>query len=231
MAQRKKTKKSGKELVSKEGKGLLFSEETAVYLVDDSGSMGDNMVYGQLVRKHKALLNALNVMMDVREEFPTTDRLGFVHFGGSEGWLLKPTTYSLDQRLAIDKSRCSGGTPMLPAIKLAAKELLNFEGMLRMVVISDGEPNLGGEKKDVLEAGVTLFNEVGIIIDTVGIGVPGATSAYDEEFMTRLADLSGGQFFPAADPEELRKLLQRMARERGMLLGAGIKQLPALPHE
>lgn len=223
-----KSNKSEKGLVSKEGKGLLFSEETAVYLLDSSGSMGSLMDSVSKASKQVALKEALNAMMAVRQEFQSNDRLGLVGFGGSAEWKIQPTAYGPDHVGAIDSIHNGGGTPMLPAIRLAASELLNHTGLLRVVILSDGEPNIEGTKAQVLDACTALYHKVGIIFDTVGIGIPGVTSDYDERFMTQVAEQSGGQFFPAGDIEELRKLLKRMARERAVLLGTGIKQLPAM---
>lgn len=225
----KRAPRSGKELVSREGEGLLFSEETAIYLLDDSGSMRDSMSYGLGISKIAALRDALSVMMAVRNEYPSTDRLGMVHYGGSAGWLIEPEQYSEQHRIVLNKLNAEGGTPMLAAIKLAATSIIHFNGMLRMVIISDGEPNNGGDKNEVFDACVTLYNELGVITDTVGIGIPGVTSSFDESWLAKVANYSGGQYFPAGDKEELRKLLTRMARERGMLLGQGIRQLPAMP--
>ena len=237
----------------KEGEDVLLSEETTVYLIDCSGSMNDMMAGsssysdysggdlnpdGEEVnlincRKVTAVKRAMVAMLEARQSYPTADKIGIVGFSGSYNEqkfsrsLIDPEMVSSDHFKAVASLWATGGTPMYQGFEKAARLLADAEGMARIVLISDGEPNEGYEKDDIRKLVGTFNTDYGFVIDCVGIGIPGKTSAYDEAFMKDLAKLGSGEFYPVEDLDELTKRLVRMVQERYLLIGEGIKLLAA----
>lgn len=89
------------------------------------------------------------------------------------------------------------GTVMAQAVQLAAKQVTRATqagSVSRVIIITDG---IVHDPSETLRALETLRGQ-GAGITTVGIG-----QDFDEEFLTRVADRSGGQYYYAAEPAEL----------------------------
>jgi Ca-activated chloride channel family protein len=89
------------------------------------------------------------------------------------------------------------GTEMAQALDLAIKQVSKAVvagSVNRVIIITDGIVHDPSETLRRLE---TLRSQ-GLTITTVGIG-----QDFDEEFLTRIADRSGGQYYYAAEPSEL----------------------------
>ena len=89
------------------------------------------------------------------------------------------------------------GTMMARAIELALKQVEQSSQpgtVSRVIIMTDGIVHDPGDTLTQLQA--LRAKRVGIT--TVGIG-----QDFDEEFLTRVADRSGGQYYYAADPAEL----------------------------
>jgi Ca-activated chloride channel family protein len=108
-----------------------------------------------------------------------------------------------EQRLPVD---IGTGTYMAEALRAASDALKqNAENthVNRLIVISDGIV----QDADTTLAGVAAIQDEGLAITTIGIG-----DDFDEEFLTRIADNSRGQYYYAADIEEITdRLHQEMA--------------------
>lgn len=216
----------------KEGEDVLMSEEQAIYLVDVSGSMANIIGYDgdYQITKAQAVFKAMRAMMEARLSYATADKVGIITFGAS-GRRLTEVIAELEvagpQHLSClsGVENAHGGTPMYQGLERSAEVLAGAEGLVRIVLMSDGEPNEGHSKSDVLGIARKLSKTYGFIIDTIGIGIPGKTREYDEVFMKTLAVEGAGQFFPIDNVEELVKLLKKTAIERKALFGEGIKLL------
>ena len=123
------------------------------------------------------------------------------------------------------KLRAQGDTPMFQAFEKACKQLASAPGLARIVMLTDGEPNQGYTKQDILHLVEKVATRYGIIVDCVGIGIKGKTVDYDEEFLRKLAEVGSGEFYPIEDIDQLVKRLMFSALERKALLGGGIKLL------
>lgn len=215
----------------KEGDDVLMSEEQAVYLIDVSGSMSGTIGFDgdRMINKAGAVRKAMQAMMEARLSYATADKVGIIAFG-VEGRqmteVLAPLEVAGPQHLTcISQISSAGGTPMYQGLEKSAEVLAGAEGLVRIVLMSDGEPNEGYSKEDILGLVRKLSKAYGFIVDTIGIGIPGRTSSYDEKFMKSVAMEGAGQFFPIDNVDELVKLLKKSAIERKVLFGEGIRLL------
>lgn len=216
----------------KEGDDVLMSEEQAIYLIDRSGSMRNAIGYDgdNEITKMQAVKKAMRAMMEARMTYATADKVGVVTFGGGDDRYMTRVEAGLEvagpDHIKCMSGVCSaGGTPMYQGLEKAAELLAKAEGLVRIVLLSDGEPNEGHSKSEVLGLVRKLSKTYGFIIDTIGIGVAGRTREYDEGFMKQVATEGAGQFFPIDNVDELVKLLEKMAVERKLLFGDGIRLL------
>lgn len=215
----------------KEGDDVLMSEEQAIYLIDRSGSMANVIGYDgdHQITKMQAVKKAMKAMMEARISYATADKVGILTFGAGQRNMTEveaPLEVAGPQHITcMTDVSPSGGTPMYQGFEKSAEVLAKSEGLVRIVLMSDGEPNDGHSKAEVLGLVRKLSKQYGFIIDTIGIGIPGRTQKYDEQFMKTLAVEGAGQFFPIDNVDELVKLLQKTAIERRLLFGDGIKLL------
>lgn len=101
---------------------------------------------------------------------------------------------------------CFGMTAMLPAIKLAVTDVRPTT----ILLITDGDPNVGGGKEKVLEY---VTNLTGIVINCIGIG--NSESSYwgnelDEDFLTTLAEATGGKYYNADNVSKLESSIKML---------------------
>ncbi len=105
-----------------------------------------------------------------------------------------------EQRLPAD---IGTGTYMAEALRTGAemlKQTVIPQGVNRLIVISDGIV----QDADVTMLNVTAIQEEGLAITTIGIG-----DEFDEEFLTRIADNSRGEYYYAADIVEITDRLHQ----------------------
>lgn len=96
-----------------------------------------------------------------------------------------------------DAFELGDGTFMARAIELAAKQVDKASragSVARVVIVTDGIVHDPTDALHQLEA----LRSQGAGITTIGIG-----QDFDEEYLTRIADRGGGQYYYAADPAEL----------------------------
>ncbi|HUT74394.1 MAG TPA: VWA domain-containing protein [Armatimonadota bacterium] len=89
------------------------------------------------------------------------------------------------------------GTRMAQAVELAAKQVERSSqpgAVARVIIMTDG---IVHDPSDTL-ARIEALRTLGAGITTIGIGLD-----FDEEYLTRIADRSGGQYYYAEDPAEL----------------------------
>lgn len=160
------------------------------------------------------------------------DRIGLVAFAG-EALTQVPITidypvlyHSLEQ-LQAGSGMLEDGTAIGTALATAANRLRRVEGKSRVVVlVTDGENNRG--EIDPLTA-ARAAAAYGIKVYTIGIGTEGVARVpvargpfgvqyaslpvhIDEQLLTQIAKLTGGQYFRAQTREALEKIYDEIDR-------------------
>lgn len=189
--------------------------------IDTSRSMDamDFTVGGRQVTRMSVVKGVIGRFIKAREG----DRIGIVVFG-SQAFVLSPMTldnqavYSLVDNIV---SRMAGdGTAIGDAIGLGVKKLRERpEGSRVMILITDGE-NTEGSLPPRLAA--QLAAHEGIRIYTIGVGSKGLVPFFedghmtqvkmeiDEELLTDVATITGGEYFRATDTDALEQIYQRI---------------------
>jgi len=229
-------KKESKELVNQEGLATLMSEETLIFLLDCSGSMSHP--FGSTTRIG-ALKRALKSTIIDRINSSSEDHMGFIGFGLTDpsdytdiSVLQEPGPVFRGSEKVVSRLKASGSTPMKAALERGFEQLDDYaEGMGRLVLMSDGQPN--EHKEDILEMVAEMHEETGFIVDTIAIGgsVIGKWSGADSNFMREVAKAGGGEFYECESPEKLTLRMSEMEAERRTLIGQGVLMLQAAPEE
>jgi len=159
---------------------MEVANDKPMLLIDVSDSMNTHITTvtaeGQRVQGDTRIEALRKVVTNIRGEVQVV----MIAFGGE----------SVTPRFVDNVPAASGGTPLHLAIALA-KEY----GATRLVVISDGAPDMAEQSKE--EA-----RKLGGRIDVIYIGDPGG---YGEDFLLELAALTGGTRFDGklSDPKQL----------------------------
>lgn len=137
-----------------------------------------------------------------------TDIVSIVTFeGGVE--ILVPATKASDQASICKKIEGivpGGGTALFAGVSKGAEEMRKFlskESVNRVILLSDGQANVGpASPGELAELGSSLIKE-GISVTTIGLG-----SGYNEDLMTRLAEKSDGRHAFVESPKQLAQIFQ-----------------------
>lgn len=201
--------------VGLQGKKIQASERTPVhlvYLVDTSGSMQgtDRM---DLAKK------SLRTLTD---KLKTGDTVAICTYAGGVEKILDPTGIDQRERIiaAIDRLRAGGSTAMGDGIAMAydlAKKTLVKNHVNRVVVLSDGDANVGRTSGEELKKIIRGHRGEGITLSTVGFG----SGNYKDAMMEQLADSGDGNYTYIDSEEQSRRvfgeqvdgLLQVIARD------------------
>jgi Ca-activated chloride channel family protein len=189
--------------------------------IDTSRSMEamDFTVEGRQVTRMAVIKGVIGRFIKAREG----DRIGIVVFG-SQAFVLSPMTldnqavYSLVGNIV---SRMAGdGTAIGDAIGLGVKKLRDRpEGSRILILVTDGE-NTEGSLPPELAA--QLAAHEGIRIYTIGVGSKGLVPfmedgrmtrvkmEIDEELLTEVAGITGGEYFRATDTGALEQIYLRI---------------------
>jgi Ca-activated chloride channel family protein len=197
------------------GKHVQGAERAAVhlvYLVDTSGSMNSADKLG-LAKKSLHLLT---------DTLKAGDTIALCTYAGSVREVLAPTGMNDKPKIhaAIDDLSASGSTAMSSGIDLAyalAKKTLVKGHVNRVVVLSDGDANVGPSSHDQLLKQIEQYRNEGITLSTVGFG----DGNYKDTMMEQLADKGDGNYSYIDDEKQARKvfvdqidgLLQVIARD------------------
>jgi Ca-activated chloride channel homolog len=161
---------------------------------------------------------------------PSGLNLGIESFAGSATVLVSPTTnrdlaVRAIQTLKLAESTATGDAL---AAALAAidevNQLIPAQGQgpppARIVLMSDGKQNTGRDEFDVAaQAGAAH-----IPISTISFGTPYGTIdiqgerapvPVDDDSLTRVAQLSGGQFYPAQSNQQIHQVYDTLAHQIG----------------
>lgn len=183
-----------------------------VYLVDTSGSMQSPDKLGLAQKSLHLLTDSLH----------QGDTVALCTYAGSVREILAPT--GADQRgkihAAIDQLTAGGSTAMSSGIDLAyalAKRTAVKGHVNRVVVLSDGDANVGASSHDAILKQIEQYKNEGITLSTVGFG----SGNYKDTMMEQLADKGDGNYSYIDDEKQAKKvfveqidgLLQVIARD------------------
>ena len=124
--------------------------------------------------------------------------------------VLVPATKLTDKQFvydAIDKITPRGSTALFAGVSKGAEELRKFkneEAINRVILLSDGQANVGPQSPQELgDLGTSLAKE-GISVTTIGLG-----NGYNEDLMNKLALNSDGNHSFVATPGELAQVFDQ----------------------
>lgn len=143
------------------------------------------------------------------------DRIGLILFG-EQAYLQTPLTFdtkTVRQHLQEAQLGFAGNaTAIGEAIGLAVKRLRDRPAESRiLVLLTDGANTAGANPRQAMEVAA----EANIRIHTIGIGAPrrgNVSGDIDERLLTEIADITGGQYFRARDPNELQQIYAELDR-------------------
>ncbi|MCK6522962.1 VWA domain-containing protein [Myxococcota bacterium] len=167
------------------------------FLVDTSGSMSSSDKLGLAQKSLEYLVSQLG------EE----DTVALVTYAGSTQVMLEPT--SADQRAkitaAIQRLTSGGGTAMGSGMELAyrmADKSFESGAENRVIVLSDGDANIGRTSHDEILAGITGYAKKGITMSTIGFGM----GNYQDTMMEQLANKGDGNYYYIDSYDEAKKV-------------------------
>jgi len=183
-----------------------------VYLVDTSGSMHSADKIGLAQKSLHLLTDSLH----------QGDTVALCTYAGSVREILAPTGAEQRAKIhaAIDQLTASGSTAMASGIDLAyslAKRTLVKGHVNRVVVLSDGDANVGATSHEAMLKQIEQYKNEGITLSTVGFG----NGNYQDTMMEQLADKGDGNYSYIDDEKQAKKvfveqidgLLQVIARD------------------
>jgi Ca-activated chloride channel family protein len=171
----------GKEIDASERKPVRLT-----FLVDTSGSM-------QSPDKIQMAKRSLHFLVDQLNE---EDSVALATYAGSVSKVLGPTSLSEKARVhaAIENLTAGGSTAMNSGIDLAyrmARESYVPGAENRVIVLSDGDANVGpSTHQDILKT-IRRSAEQGITLSTIGFGM----GNYKDTMMEQLANKGDGNYF------------------------------------
>ena len=173
-----------------------------VFLVDVSGSMSDDNKLG-LAKQTLRLLT---------EQMRDIDTITLITYADGEKLVLEPTKGTQENKrkilAAINELTAGGATAGEQAIQLAYKEAQKAyikDGINRILLMTDGDFNVGITNFETLKGMVAEKRKAGISLSTFGFG----TDNYNEELMEQIADAGDGTYSYIDNKNEAKKVLQR----------------------
>ena len=165
-------------------------------VMDASGSMSGR---GKIdYAKRAAKLLATSMEQD--------DTYSFVTFSDDATTVVPATAVYEPKAIhqAIDRVLEGGGTNIYAGLQKGASEVkrsVRPEQVGRLVLLSDGKATAGITDPVALERFVSTLASSGVTVSAVGLGLE-----YNEDLMSRLADVGGGTYDFVDDPKELSKV-------------------------
>lgn len=190
---------------------LPTSGRDLLLAVDISPSMRqrDMRIGGQIVNRLVAVKSVVGEFVAQREG----DRLGLILFG-EQAYLQTPLTFDRKTlKTLLYEAQLgfagSNGTAIGDAIGLAVKRLQDRSKNHRVVILLTDGANNSGALEPIKAA--QLASRAKVKIYTIGVGARGA-SGLDEQTLSEVAKITGGQFFRARNPAELDAIYQELNR-------------------
>ena len=184
----------------------------AVALVlDISGSMAGDPIAHVIAASH-----IVSTLLDER------DKLAIVTFSNHAGVRCGLTTCDAEGRKLISDAlrtiHTEGGTNMHAGMEAAAGILVSAPAGLRktMVVLSDGQPNVGLSSGEQLSQYTSSLRPIGV--STLGFGLH-----HDEHILSAIATAGSGRYAYVPDPMVARVDLARAALAHGGIVAEGIQ--------
>ena len=169
-----------------------------VFLVDVSGSMND--------REKLPLAQASLKLLTQR--LRPQDRVSMVVYAGRTAVELPSTTgdHKAEILAAIDRLTAGGSTNGEAALKLAYQQAEAHKitgGINRILMMTDGDFNVGVSNIDDIKAMIAKAREGGISLSTLGFG----QGNYNEALMEQVADVGNGNYSYIDGLDEAKKVL------------------------
>lgn len=167
------------------------------FLIDTSGSMSGN-------GKIEIVKRALRFLVDRLE---LQDTVGLCTFSGVAREKLRPTGLKDRARIheMIENLQAGGSTALGAGLELAyAQAAKNFKRghENRVILLSDGDANVGATRHGDLVAQIQKYAKMGITLTAVGVGM----GNYKDLKMEQLADKGNGNYFYFDSFEEARRV-------------------------
>ncbi|MEL6675708.1 MAG: VWA domain-containing protein [Bacteroidota bacterium] len=171
-----------------------------VLLIDVSGSMSDQSKLPLLKE----------VLTDFVDELRDQDRLSIVTYSGRVRRVLASTSGSDPDKMkkAINKLRAAGSTAGGKAIEMAYEEAVDHfieNGNNQVVLMTDGDFNVGITDQDELIKLVEEKRKSGVFFTTIGVG----RGNLNEGMMEQLANHGNGRFEYIGNKDDGTKILIR----------------------
>ena len=170
-----------------------------VFLIDVSGSMDDP-------NKLPLVQKALNVLID---QLRPEDRVAMVVYAGAAGAVLPPTpgNEKLMMRCAVEALHAGGSTAGGAGLALAydlAEEHFDKGAVNRVVLMTDGDFNVGVADPDKLQDFVAEKRKTGVYLSAYGVG----HGNYNDLMMQTLSQTGNGTAGYIDTLDEARKLFR-----------------------
>lgn len=167
-------------------------------VIDQSGSMGGK----KIEQAREAAIAAVRRLRD-------DDIVSIVLYSDSAR-VLVPATKATDREAIVEKIRsvtAKGSTALFAGVSKGAAEVRKFmsrESVNRVILLSDGQANVGPQSPRELERlGASLVKE-GISTSTLGLGL-----GYNEDLMSRLASAGSGNHLFVESADDLVAIFQK----------------------
>lgn len=167
-------------------------------VIDQSGSMGGE----KIVQARKAAIAAVRRLRD-------DDIVSIILYSDS-ATVLVPATKATDREAIIEKIQsvsAQGSTALFAGVSKGAAEVrkfINKDSVNRVILLSDGQANVGPKSPRELERlGASLVKE-GISVSTLGLGL-----GYNEDLMSRLASAGSGNHMFVEKADDLVAVFQK----------------------
>ncbi len=169
------------------------------FLVDVSGSM----------RSRDRLPLAKRALVMLVQQLNAKDSVSLVTYAGATRLVLPATTVDAVNRprvlRAIEGLKNGGGTNMGSGMELAYREAnkaLAEDGISRVIVLSDGDANIGHTSHAEILRSIKGYVSEGVTLSTVGFG----TGNYRDSVMEQLADAGNGNYSYVGSLKDARKV-------------------------
>jgi Ca-activated chloride channel homolog len=167
-------------------------------LVDVSGSMSGPDRLPLAIKSLKMLI----------DELGEKDKVSIVVYAGAAGAVLEPTSGADKGKIlaALDRLSAGGSTAGGEGLRLAyslAKQNFNKDGVNRVILLSDGDFNVGISNPEQLEDFVSRERESGVYLSILGFG----GGNYNDAMMQKLAQSGNGMAAYIDNLNEGRKVL------------------------
>ncbi len=167
------------------------------FLVDISGSMSsaDKLPLAQ---------TAMHLLVDSLQE---EDTVALATYAGATRKVLTPTSAVNKRQIheAIDRLSAGGSTAMSSGIDIAyemAWESFEQGHENRVIVLSDGDANVGKTSWDDLLSQIKTYADKGVTLSTIGLGM----GNYNDSLMQQLSNKGDGNNYYIDDEEQARRV-------------------------